>query len=123
VAPSRIEWRISLLSALKKQMVRLKTDEHLQATILDVIDRALATRAIPMHGPFHAALEAQVKIGWLAMLHGYWARAWQESFEQTVHVPLDEEKKDRHKRLIQMAGWQRKLIQTMWGMSTKLWTL
>jgi hypothetical protein len=122
-APSRIEWRISLLSELKKQMIRLQTDEHLQATILDVIDRALATRAIPIHGPFRAALEAQEKIGWLAMLRGYWATAWQESFEATRFVPLNEEKKDRLKRQIQMAGWQRKVIQTMWGMSIKLWKL
>jgi hypothetical protein len=68
-------------------------------------------------------LEAQEKIGWLTMLRGYWATTWQETFEETLYVASDEDKKDQHKRLIQMAGWQRKVLQTTWGMSIKLWTL
>jgi hypothetical protein len=89
---------------------------------LNVIDNTLADCAIPLTGPFQAALEEQSKIGWLGMLRGYWANAWQQAYVDTIHVPLTEERKDQNKRLIQMAGWQKKLVQVTWSRAIKLWT-
>jgi hypothetical protein len=121
-APSCIKWRIALITALRKQLVWLKTDKQLQETILNVIGNTLTDRAIPLTGPFQAALEAQSHIGWLGMLRGYSANAWQQAYVYTIHLPLTEERKDRNKRLIQMAGWQKKLVQVTWSLAIKLWT-
>jgi hypothetical protein len=54
-APSRIKWRISLITALHKQLAWFKMDGQFQEMILKVIDNTLADRVIPMMGPFQAA--------------------------------------------------------------------
>jgi hypothetical protein len=74
-------------------------------------------------GPFHQALEAQLQIGWEAMLQGYWATAWQSEYEQTYQVPVDETRKNKNKRLQQMTTWQKKVIQSTWTSLIQLWTL
>jgi hypothetical protein len=80
-------WRISLLGTLRRQLEALSTDPNLQESILRCIDSALADRTIEMTGPFSMALVAQARIGWLAMLHGYWTLEWQVAYDRTYKTP------------------------------------
>ena len=120
-AISRIKWRIASLSTLRKQMEKTNTDEYLQETILDCIDSAMAGRAVNTQGPFQQALESQERIGWVSMLHGYWTKQWQVEYEKSYDAPPNESRKDKNKRLRHMARWQKKIIQTIWASSIKLW--
>jgi hypothetical protein len=99
--PSCITWQISLIAVLQKQMEWLKRDEQLQETILNVIDNMVEDLVIPTNGPFRVALKEQQKIGWLGMLRGYWANAWQQVYVNTFHVSPIKEWKDCNKCLIQ----------------------
>jgi hypothetical protein len=122
-ADSRIQWRIGLLAHLRQYMVRTSTDGGLQETILDCLDRAMASRPIHPHGPFHQAIEAQAKIGWLSMLQGYWSQEWQAAYETTYHPPDEEERKAKTKRLRDMTSWQKTMIKTVWTSMIHLWKL
>jgi hypothetical protein len=122
-APTRIQWRISLLANLCQQLTKLSTNDQLKETIIDCIDRAMAGRHINTHGPCRQALEAQQHIGWLHMLQGYWTKEWQEAYTNTYMIPTDKDQKKRNKRLIRMVGWQKNVIQTVWGAMIKLWKL
>jgi hypothetical protein len=84
-APSRIEWRLKLISTLRRQLAQLNTAENLQELILNCIDSAIDGRAIPTGGPFHEALESQETIGWLGMIRGYWSQEWRKSFRKDIH--------------------------------------
>jgi hypothetical protein len=77
LAPSRIQWRIRMLAAVRQVMERLKTDLNLQEMILNCINSAISERAIIIKGPFHNALDSQSKIGWIDMIQGYWSSTWQ----------------------------------------------
>ncbi len=122
-ATSRTAWRISLLTTLRRQLTALKTDSNLQEAILNCIDCALAERQVTTLGSFHVALEAQAKIGWTAMLRGYWANKWQLEYERTYPIPDEETHKNKNKRHQQMTRWQKKVIQTTWTALIQLWTL
>ncbi len=102
-------------------MEKTNTDEYLQETILDCIDSAMAGRAVNTQGPFQQALESQERIGWVSMLHGYWTKQWQVEYEKSYDAPPNESRKDKNKRLRHMARWQKKIIQTIWASSIKLW--
>ena len=101
-APSRIEWRLKLISTLRRQLAQLNTAENLQELILNCIDSAIDGRAIPTGGPFHKALESQETIGWLGMIRGYWSQEWQKAFERTYIDPIEESRKQKNKRLQKM---------------------
>ncbi len=121
-APSRISWRIDVLANLRRQLRHTRTNEHLNETIIDCIDKALAGRAIPLTGPFQSTLKSQARIGWLGLLRGYWCKTWQKEYEKTYEVPRDETRKDKNKRHLQMGRWQKQLIQTLWTSMIVLWT-
>jgi exonuclease III len=122
-APSRIQWRINLLATIHKQLTKSSTDDQLQETIIDSIDRAIANRSVSTHGPFHRALEAQERIGWIHMLQGYWSQEWQAAYVHTYKIPPDENRKEKNKRILHMACWQKNLIQHVWEEMIKLWKL
>jgi hypothetical protein len=122
-APSRITWRLSLLGTLRQQLTALRTDTNLQELILHCIDCALAGRAVATTGPFSAALQSQARIGWLAMLRGYWSQEWQHAHDRTYLVPDDETRKERLQRQLFMGRWQNTIIQTTWSSTIQLWTL
>jgi hypothetical protein len=61
-------------------MEALKTGTNLIEVIINCINNAMADRAIIVTtGPFQKVLESQYRIGWLAMLQGYWSREWQQA--------------------------------------------
>jgi hypothetical protein len=122
-AVTRTSWRIKLLAALRRQMETLQTNTNLTEAILNCIDSAMASRAIPAIGPFQDAIEAQSRIGWLNMLRGHWTLEWQKAYEMTYPTPSDEDRKAKNKRKLTMTRWQKKVIQTMWGYMISLWTL
>ncbi len=123
LAPSRLEWRVKLLAALQIQMEKLGTNMNLQESIAHCIDSALSDRAITVSGPFYKALEAQSKIGWVSMLRGHWSKEWQQAYEQSYQSPSEETRKERNRRHLTMARWQKKIIQSTWGFMSQLWTL
>jgi hypothetical protein len=43
------------------------------------------------------ALAAQARIGWLAMLRGYWTLEWQAAYERTYKIPDFETRKEKLK--------------------------
>jgi hypothetical protein len=116
-----IKWQIALLSTLRKQMEKTNTDEYLQEAILDCINSTLADRAVNMQGPFQQVLESQEQIHWVGMLCGCWTKQLQIEYEKSYDAPPDESRKDKNKPSIQMARWQKKIIQTIWGSLIKLW--
>jgi hypothetical protein len=122
-APSRIEWRLKLLTALRKQMEVLQTNPNLQECIINCIDAALSNRAILISGPFTKALTAQSEIGWVSMLRGHWSKEWQQAYDKSYHEPDDESRKERNKRHLTMARWQKKIIQSTWSFMIQLWKL
>jgi hypothetical protein len=122
-AESRIQWRISLLTNLRQQMAKMSTDESLQETIIDCLNRAMANRPIYPHGIFHHAMEAQAKIGLVHMLQGYWSLEWQKAYENSYQIPIDEDRKTKKKRLLHMVRWQKKIIVPVWGAMISLWKL
>jgi hypothetical protein len=122
-ADSRIAWRLQLLMSLRKQMEVLQTDTNLIEAIINCMDNAMADRAIITAGPFQKALESQSRIGWLAMLLGYWSREWQQANGMTYHTLTTETRKERNKRHLTMTRWQKKLIQSTWGSMIALWTI
>jgi hypothetical protein len=89
-AASRIKWRLELLAAIKKQMTVTKTPELLQDLLIDVLDRALAGRPISVSGPCESILCSQERIGWHAMLHGYWSVEWQQEYTNSYQAPTKE---------------------------------
>ncbi len=86
-------------------------------------DCALTDRRVTTLGSFHAALKAQEKIGWTAMLRKYWANQWQSEYKRTYQTPDGETCKNKNKRHQQMKRWQKKVIQTTWTALIQLWTL
>jgi hypothetical protein len=88
-----------------------------------VLDRALAGRPISVSGPYEDLLRSQERIGWRAMLHGYWSIEWQKAYQTTYAIPEDETPKDRSKRTITMALWQRKVLKATWQQMIQLWRL
>jgi hypothetical protein len=96
-APSRITWRIALLSKLRNQLSRTRTNEHLQEYIIDCIDKALSGRTITTTGPFQSALESQARIGWLGLIRGYWSTTRQQEYEQSYEEPAEETPKQKNK--------------------------
>jgi hypothetical protein len=121
-APSRIQWRVKMFTQVRTQLQRNRTNEHLQETIIDCLDKALSGRAIIPTGPFSSAIESQARIGWLGLLRGYWSVQWQQEYEQTYEEPDAETRKERNKRSLQMGRWQKQLIKTVWGSLITLWT-
>jgi hypothetical protein len=112
-APSQIKWRIVLLATtIHKQMERNFTDKYLQETILDccIDSTLLAVRQINTNGPFHQVLVvvSQEQIGGVGMLRGYWSKEWNAKYEKTYDTPLDKTRKQKNKRSLQMARWQKK---------------
>jgi hypothetical protein len=122
-AVSRIKWRLQLLATLKKQLQVTKTAETLQDLILDVIDKAIAGRPISVAGPFAHILRSQERIGWRAMLHGYWSIEWQKAYTASYTIPTVENTKERNKRHVAMALWQKRIIQTTWSLMIRLWKI
>ena len=122
-APSRIRWRIQLLAAIKQQTQLTNTADELEATLIDTIDRALAGRPISVSGKFATLLRSQEKIGWRAMLHGYWSVHWQQAYIDTYTPPNTESRKDYHKRLLSMARWQKRMLCTTFHHMIRLWKL
>ena len=122
-APSRITWRVQLLTAMRQLFKMTKTGDSLQALIIDVLDRAMAGRPISVSGPFERALRSQERIGWRAMLHGHWSVEWQTAYNQAYQVPPDETPKDKSKRKISMALWQKRVIVLTWQQMIQLWKL
>ena len=122
-SPSRLQWRITFLTALRTKLTALRTAPHLQEAILGCIDNTLAARDVSTAGPFQEALLSQERIGWIGMLRGYWSSKWQEAYNNTYAIPQTETRKERNKRQQDMTRWQKKVIQTMWGQLIDLWTL
>jgi hypothetical protein len=122
-APSRMLWRIKLITTLRKKLDNLNTDPNLQESILHCIDSALAGRDIAITGPFRDAIEAQARIGWLSMLRGYWTKEWQKAYERTYPTPQEETRKDKNKRTLKMTRWQRRIIHHTWTGMTDLWNI
>jgi hypothetical protein len=104
-------------------MAKTSTDGGLQETITKCLDCAMANRLIYTHGPFHRALKAQSKIGWVSMLQGYWSQEWQMTYKRLHQVPTDEDRKAKNKHILQMARWQKLIIQTVWDVMIKLWKI
>jgi hypothetical protein len=121
-APSRIAWRIKLLTRLKQQMKQMKTNEQFQATIIECLDKTLSDRDQSTTGPFRSALEAQQRIGWLRMIKGHWSNEWQKAYDNTYTEPTEETRKEKNTRKRSMDRWQKKIIQTIWGSMVQLWT-
>jgi hypothetical protein len=96
-ALSRIEWRISLLTNIRTQLKRTRTNDHLQATIVDCIDKAILGCAIPITEPFQTTLESHARISWLGLLRGYWSTQWQQEYAQTYEEPEEETRKEKNK--------------------------
>jgi hypothetical protein len=101
----------------------MSTDESLQETIIDCLDRAMANRPIYPHGIFYHAMEAQAKIGWVHMLQGYWSLEWQKAYENSYQIQINEDRKTKNKRLIHMVRWQKKIIVLVGGAMSSLWKL
>ncbi len=122
-AASRIKWRLDFLSAMTKQMKFTKTMEPLQDLMIDVLDRAMAGRPISVNGPYEQILRSQERIGWRAMLHGYWSTEWQKEYINSYQAPIEEENKARILRIATMGLWQKRMIQTTWTQMIGLWKL
>ena len=100
-----------------------KTPESLRDLIIDVLDRAMAGRPISVTGTYEQSLRSQERIGWRAMLHGYWSVEWQREYIHGYQVPIDEDTKARTLRTAAMVLWQKRMIQTTWTQMLELWTL
>jgi hypothetical protein len=109
------------LTKLPNQLRRTRTNEHLQNTIIDCIDKAISGQIITTKGPFQSALEYQARIGWLGLLCGYWSKSWQQDYEQTYEDPDKETRKEKNKQSLQMGRWQKQIIQTIWSSLITLW--
>ncbi len=120
---SRIKWRTEILTAIRTQLKKTKTNTKLEETIVHVIDRAMAGRPISVHGTFTEALRAQERIGWRSLLQGHWASEWQDAYRTTYNNPTKETPADKTKRKTQMERWQSQLIKTAWTNMIALWTL
>jgi hypothetical protein len=101
-------------------MNKTSTNTELQETIIDCLDRAMANRPIYPQGTFRRALEAQAHIGWSSMLQGFWTKEWQAAYDNSYPIPTEETRKEKQKRQLHMARWQKKIIQTVWGSMIKL---
>jgi hypothetical protein len=100
-----------------------QTNASLADVLINVLDRAIAGRPISVNGPFTDALRAQERIGWRALLQGYWAQEWQLAFLTTYTPPTVETPKDKAKRHIQMDRWQTRIIRTIWTSMIALWKI
>jgi hypothetical protein len=74
-------------------------------------------RVITTNGPFHKALGSQSP-----MLRGYRSQEWQQAYKKTYPIPEAETHKQRNKRQLQTTRWQKKIIQSTWGLMIALWT-
>jgi hypothetical protein len=100
-----------------------KIETNLQEAIVNCINNTLSGRDNKTTGIFRQALKAQARIGWQAMLRGYWTKEWQRAYEKSYHVPEGETKKIKNKRHRDMARWQKKVIQCTWTSMIQLWKL
>jgi hypothetical protein len=112
-----------MLTAIRAQTKATKTSDQLNDVLVDVVDQTMAGRPISVGGKFEAALRSQERIGWRAMLHGYWSKEWQIAYQDTYQPPPTETVKDRKKRIIAMALWQKRLLQTVFQRMICLWRL
>jgi hypothetical protein len=81
-------------------MVKASPAQSSQESIINCLDRTMASRPIYTHGQFHQALEAQAQNGWERMLQGYWTQEWQVAYKATYNTPTEEEQKDKTKCLL-----------------------
>ena len=100
-----------------------KTVVALQELLIDVLDRAIAGRPISLSGPFSNLLRTQERIGWRAMLQGYWSVEWQTTYLSTYEAPTTESRKDKQQWILAMALWQKRVLTTTWPQMIRLWTL
>jgi hypothetical protein len=100
-----------------------KTADKFHDLLVDIIDKALGGRPISVGGEYERILQSQERIGWRAMLQGYWPIERQSAYQNTYQTPPKETQKDRNKQTIAMALWQKRMIQTIYQQMICLWKL
>jgi hypothetical protein len=75
-APTRIAWRTKFLAALERELLRPHTVDSMIQFLKTALDRILSGRIVTSTGPFSIIATSQTRIGWMALLHGYWSFEW-----------------------------------------------
>ena len=80
-ASTRVQWRVKLISTLRRRMASLHTDPGLQDTFCSAITDWLDTQSVPLAkypSTYHPALITQSHIGWRQLFMGKMSQEWEK---------------------------------------------
>ena len=114
-ASSRIQWRIQLISALRRRMTTLNTNWELQETFCSALTDWLDNQHVPLAkypSQHHNAIITQTHIGWRQLFMGKMSQEW-ETLQGHTLTP--------HGSTRPAFLWSTSIIETLLTLTIDLW--
>ena len=114
---SRRQWRLSYITALRKKLKEIKTDESLIDAIATILTEYLDSGQVSKekyHQRFHEAIDSQNTIGFEHFFLGKMSQKWLDLY--LPHLPSDPSAKDRY-------TWGRHIIEITLRKMIDLWAI
>jgi hypothetical protein len=122
-APSRLQWRHKFLTALERELTRLRTSPDMITFLKETIDRLLDGKIISCTGKFHEIAVSQDRIGWMSLFRGFWSQKWLEAHLADVREHPLRDPKAQATRQKHQDRWLNTVTSFVMRKCHQLWTL